>query len=196
MARFFSKAAIAAVIGCMGTVAHADVLNFDNLGAGFGWFTANYQGFKFGTNSAATNAWFYTSDPSPFYTPKSGTVYVATDFQLYSGGLWDDTQPITNTVDFRFDGAWFSGGDQVRYKLFNDGMLVHTSADSVVLGRTPVWVPSGYMGFIDSVVVVGRQGYYAMDDFTYAPVPEASSLAMLSVGLLTLGAVIRRRRAS
>lgn len=189
----FRKAAISVVVGCMGTVAHADVLNFDDLNLGLAFFTANYKGFKFGTNSAADNAWFYTSFATAEYQPKSGRIYVATDYRLYPGGLWDETQPITNTIDFTFDGAWFSGNDQVRYRLFNNGALVHTSADSGSLTPTPSWVASGYTGLVDSVVVVGRQGFFAMDDFTATPVPEVSSWALLSVGLLAVGALIRRR---
>ncbi len=193
MANFFRKAAVATVIACMGTAGHAAVFTFEELPVGLAFFTSNYQGFKFGTNSAATNAWFYTSFATADYRPSSGRTYVATDFQLYTGALFEDAQPITNVIDFKFDGAWFSGGDQVRYKLFNDGVLVHTSADSAVLTGTPSFVPSGYAGFIDSVVIVGRQGFYGMDDFTATPVPEMSSVVMFAAGLLTLGAFMRRR---
>jgi hypothetical protein len=193
MPQVFRTLAVAAAIGCIGTASHANVLTFEELPAGLFFFTSNYQSFKFGTNRASDNAWFFTSLSDADYQPSSGRTFVATDFQLYKGGLWDDTQPITSTIDFRFDGAWFTGNNQVRYKLFNDGQLVHTSADSEVLNPTPQWVASGYAGFIDSVVVVGRQGFYAMDDFTATPVPEASSVAMFAAGLLTLGALMRRR---
>lgn len=193
MPQVFRKLALAAVIGCIGTAGHAAVYTFEELPVGLAFFTSNYQGFRFGDNSAVTNPWFYTSFSTADYQPSSGRIFAATDYRLYSGGLWDETQPITNATAFKFDGAWFSGGDQVRYKLFNDGVLVHTSDVSAMLSGTPVWVPSGYDRFVNSVVVVGRQGFFAMDDFTATPVPEASSLAMFAAGLLTLGAFMRRR---
>jgi hypothetical protein len=195
MVAVFRKTALAVVIGCIGSAAHADVLNFDDLGNALRFFTANYQGFKFGTNSAADTAWFHTGTATVDYTPHSGRVFAATDYQLYDNeNPWEATQGITNTVDFTFDGAWFSGGDQVRYQLYNNGALVYTSADSAMLSAVSSWVPSGYTGLVDEVVIVGRQGFYAMDDFTFnSPVPEAGSLALFSAGLLALGALIRRR---
>lgn len=197
MSDVFRKAVLAAFIGSAATVAHADVLNFDDFSNGLRFFTANYQGFKFGTNNASDNAWFHTSSATVDYTPHSGAIFVATDFQLYNNtNPWEATQPISNTVPFKFDGAWFSGGDQVRYQLYSGGSLVYTSADSQVLTAVSSWVPSGYMNLVDSVVIVGRQGFYAMDDFTFnSPVPEAGSLALFTAGLLGLGALVRRRQA-
>jgi len=196
IARLTRKAVAASALAAMAAMAptaHADVLNFDNLPAGVSFFTANYQGFQLGTNSIATTAWFHSDEETAFYNPSSGTKFVATDFQLYTGALFEDAQPISSTVDFVFSGAFFSGGDKVRYKLYNDGNLVFTSADSPTLTGTPIFVPSGYVGLVDSVVIVGKQGFYAMDDFTYAPVPEPGTYGLMAAGLLGLGAYMRRR---
>jgi len=44
-------------------------------------------------------------------------------------------------------------------------------------------------------VIVGRQGYYAMDNFTYAPIPEPGTYGLMALGLLGVAAAARRRKA-
>lgn len=181
--------------------AQAAVLTFENAlptPTGPNFFLADYFGFKFGTNDLATTAWFYTDQITPFYTPQSPSHYIATDFQLYTGGAFEAAQSITSAVDFVFDGAWFSGEGQIRYQLYNNGALVHTSGNSVALNDTqPIFFASGYSGLVDELVVLGKQGFYAMDDFTYNTrqnvVPEPTSLALvLLAGAVGVG-VTRRR---
>lgn len=195
MTTVFRKSVVAIAVACSSLSAQADVLTFEELGAGLAFITANINGFTFGTNSAATNDWFRTSFATVNYVPQSGQVFLATDPLgfVYVPGQLTDAQPISNTTAFKFDGAWFSGGDQIRYKLFVGDTLVHTSADTTIFAGFNTFVPSGYTGFINKVVVVGPQTRYAMDDFTYTMVPEASSVAMFAAGLLTLGALMRRR---
>ena len=179
-------------------VASAAVLNFDDLVGGPAFFLSNYQGFQFGTNNVATTAWFYTDLTSPPYVPHSGTQYIATDFQLYNNGLNDPTQAISRSTPFVFNGAYFSGNDTITYQLFLGSNPVHTSTASAPLTGTSTFLASGYSGNVTSVVIVGHQGFYALDDFTYnvgvTAVPEPETLPLLAAGLLCLGAAIRRRR--
>lgn len=206
MKNAFVKAAVAAALVVSGASSQAVVLNFDNL-PGFGFFTSNYQGFTFGDNSAATNPWFFTNTSTPFYVPSSGAGFVATDFQLYNNSNpAEATQPIYNPTAFNFQGAFFSGGppDTITYRLYTgvptapgslNGMsLVYTSPASAALTSTPTFIASTYTGFVNAVVIVTRQGYYAMDDFTYAPVPEPATYGMLLAGLAAVGVVARRRK--
>ncbi len=205
MKNVFIKAAVAAAMVVGGVSAQAAVLDFEI--PGFNFFTSNYQGFSFGDNSLATNPWFYTNASTSFYVPNSGTGFVATDFQLYNNSNpAEATQPIYNPTAFNFQGAYFSGGppDTITYRLYSGvqtipgsvaGMsLVYTSPASAALTSTPTFIASTYSGFVNAVVIVTRQGFYAMDDFTYAPVPEPATYGMLLAGLAAVGVVARRRK--
>jgi hypothetical protein len=179
-------------------VASAAVLDFDDLN-GFAFFTAPYKGFVFGDIANNLSAWIYDNKNAPPLNAQSQPTHVGTNFQQATpGNKFEDSQPITNPVDFRFDGAFFSGYDdvQVKFKLSLNGNVVYTSpAPSAFLSATPTFVASGYSGFVDSVVIVSEQGYYAMDDFIYNPIPEPSALALMVAGLGAVGFLARRRKA-
>jgi hypothetical protein len=189
-----ARAAAAVALACVAQAGNAAVLNFDDLTSTTlpDWFTADYHGFRFGTNNTATTAWFFTDEVSPNYGASSGNQYVSTDFNLYSGAPFEATQGITSAVDFVFNGAYFSGFDQIRYQLYNNGVLVHTSADSALLDATPRFVTSGYNGLVDEIVILGTQGLYAMDDFTYN-VPEPTSLALVLLAGVAGALTLRRK---
>lgn len=198
MIAFLRAAAAAAALSTLAPVVSAEVLSFDDMTNGPTFFTSDYQGFKFGTNNMATTAWFSNDEISASYPFKSASTVVGTDFSLYTpGNLAEAAQGITRALDFTFQGAWFGGFSQIQFRLYNDGKLVHTSAMSGELGSQSAFVASGYAGLIDEVVIVGEQGYFVMDDFTYSTpaVPEPESYAMMLLGLATLGAMVRRRKA-
>lgn len=197
MIKLSLRSLCAVVLSCAASFAHASVLTFDDLGAGQAFFLSNYNGFMFGTNDIATTAWFHTDEASTFYKPHSGSVYIATDFSLYTAAPFGPTQPISNTTAFVFNGAWFTGGDPIVYQLYAGNTLVYTSGSSAILTNVPQFVASGYSGLVNSVVIVGHQGYYALDDFTYnqtttAVVPEPGTVALF--GAAALAAIVARRR--
>ena len=163
------------------------------------FFVSSYHGFNFGNNDIDTNPWFYSDEVSSFYVPKSAPTYVATDYRLYqTQPIYTGTQPISNATAFVFDGAWFTGGEPVGYELYNGSTLVKTTGPSPTLTNMPLFVSSDYAGLVTSVVVFGRQGYYAMDDFTYntAAIPEPQTNALMLAGLAVVGASMLRRRRS
>jgi hypothetical protein len=181
------------------------VLTFEDvpLSTGAHFFVADYHGFKFGTNSSLTTQWFYTDQVSPDYLPQSPSHYIATTPVVGppTGALFEAAQSITSVTDFVFDGAWFTGlGDNIRYQLYNNGVLVHASTDSQTFSDTaPIFAHSGYTGLVDEVVILGRIGFYALDDFTYnegTGIPEPTSLALvLLAGAAGVGATRRRAAA-
>lgn len=202
------RIAAAAVAACSAQMAGAVVLNFDDLTYYFPpgppaiqeeWFTSNYNGLKFGDNATATNHWFYSMRSIPgVYGPSSGNTFAATDVAKYSGSVLERLaagQTITSANDFVFNGAAFTGYDQIQYELYNNGGLVYTSAVCTLNLDNPVSCASGYAGLIDEINILGSQGYYAMDDFDFTPtaVPEPNGLALvLAAG--AAGALVTRRR--
>ena len=210
MFRSFRTAATTALI--LATLpASADVLTFNDL-SGLAFFTSDYQGFRFGTNSASTNAFFYSNDQSVY--PAFGGVgsYVAVDPALYnnsnffqgttSATLAGPLQLITSATPFQFQSAFLAGSgrpETIGYKLYAGSTLVFTSTP-VAVNLNYTEVSSGYAGFITGVEIFGHQGYYALDNFTYSrsvvsAVPEPATFTLVFAGLAAAGgAAVRRRR--
>lgn len=200
------RIAVAAAAVCGAQMANATVLNFDDLNGYLPpgppaiqeeWFTATYNGLSFGDLSPTTNSWFYSQRAIPgVYRASSGNTFAATDFASYTGAVLESLLPgqtITSTTDFVFNGAAFSGYDQIQYQLLNNGAVVHTSAVYNLVADTPLFYASGYAGLIDEINILGTQGFYAMDDFTFNQVPEPNGLALvLAAG--AAGALVTRRR--
>ena len=200
-------AVVAAAAACGVQMAGAAMLNFDDLN-GYQppgppaiqeeWFTTVYNGFTFGDLSPTTNSWFYSQRAVPgVYRASSGNTFAATDFASYTGAVLESLLPgqtIKSATDFVFNGAAFSGFDQLQYKLLNNGAVVHTSAIYNLVADTPLFYASGYAGLIDEVNILGTQGFYAMDDFNFTPnaVPEPNGLALVLVA--AAGVLVSQRR--
>jgi hypothetical protein len=201
MIRYIRNIGLAAILTCASiTPAFASVLTFDDLGPGSQYLLSNYDSFQFGTNNSQDTAWFYSDNAGGNYQPQSGSTFLATDASLYSGAAYEATQSISRATDFVFDGAYFSGVSAIGYQLFLNGALVFSSNPSAGLTDTPAFVASGYSGAVDSVVILGQQGYYALDNFTYhdvvTAVPEPSSWALMILGFGIVGGAMRRRSTS
>jgi hypothetical protein len=178
----FLKMAVAGLVLSVSGFANATILDFEDL-AGSGLFNSlpnNYAGISW-----AANFWAYDAPQGP-YNAHSGDVRLAangnnpgdTSFTFLNGGV-------------TFDGAWFAGNSvDVHWELFSNNNLVHTSAVLNVSASTE-FLTSGYIGQVDRVRIIGQSGQYVMDDLTFTSamqVPEPSTLAILSLGLMGLAA--------
>jgi hypothetical protein len=177
--------------------AQAKVISFEDLGPGAQFVLSSEDGFDFGTNNIFDTAWFYSDQANGVYQSHSGSTFLATDASLYTGQSYEAAQAITRSTPFIFDGAYFSGLSDVGYELYLDTKLVFASKTATKVSPSATFIASGYKGAADSVVIMGKQGYFALDDFTYhnvvTSVPEPTSWLLLIVGFGAIGATLRRR---
>lgn len=154
----FAAAVLAA--GLAAVPAQAVVVSFDDL-SGTGVLSSGYSGVNWGSN------WrFFDSTQMP-YTPASGTQRIYRNYTIW--GVGDAAIPFTFTTDVVFVGAAVSGYavNPVTFLLYNDGVLVHTSA-AYTPSSTPGFAASGYTGAVDEVRVSGRQ-IATLDNITFSP---------------------------
>ena len=198
------QALAAAALATTVMAASAVELTFDDL-AGSEGFTAPYQGFVFtysqgprGVGCNCAGSWYWSDDNSgvaPYY--KSPFTSLSTDYEFIRGiPKYGESLPITTVAGpIRFDGAWFTSIDviEIRFHLYYHGADVAQSNFLLLPPDNPaVFLASGYAGPVDKITVEGYQGYFAMDNFSYAPVPEPGTYAMLMAGLLGLGLMARK----
>jgi hypothetical protein len=167
---------------CLTAAAQATVVNFDDL-SGEGLVPDGYGGINWG------GAWtHYDQEQDPYFPQSPAQRVYPTNNEPTA--LFSFVNP-----DRVFQGAWFSGFmESVSFRLFNDGMLVHTSS-SLVPTAAPGFLASGYGGPVDEVEVVSAANFWVMDDVTYdaTVVPEPASVCLIGAGAVGLF-VVRRRK--
>ncbi len=103
-------------------------------------------------------------DDVGYGTPVSGTHFI---FNAYAGdGEW-----MTLQAPAVFVGAWVanphSATPTFRFELYRNGVLVATSS-AVTLRKAMQWVPSGYAGPVDRIVMRIPSGFWwVMDNLTF-----------------------------
>lgn len=157
--------------------ASATVVNFDSL-RGAGPMPGLYR------DIAWEQGWYYLSSAFPPFNAHSSPTSVFSDANEKSFTFLDGDQV--------FKGAWFAGYYYVSFKLYNEGVLVHSSSTLELFGTGPArFLATGYKGFVDAVTVAGIAGAYVMDDVTFrGEVPEPGVPELMIVGMLA-AAVLR-----
>lgn len=201
MKNSFVKAAAALALASGAVGAQALVLDFNDL-VGNNYFTQDYMGFQFGTNSSATNDWIYNSTQDVF-NPTFGGGWVGTScgspFPICETTVVRDSQAISSDTAFHLNSVVLSGMDAfggtltLNFKLYSGNALVATEQFTLSPISTAKTYNFTYAGLIDSFVINGIQAYYAMDDINVTPVPEAGTWALMLAGMGVVGAVARRR---
>jgi hypothetical protein len=152
----------------------ATVITFDDL-IGQALVPDGYGGITWGGD------WIYYTEPQGPFNPHSSPARIYTS---------DASASFTFDSSVIYDGAWASGvlvpSVSVTFQLFLEGSLVATSA-ALVVTDIPAFLPSGYDGYIDQVIVQSNSpGQYVLDDITFT-VPEPSTIVCLLGGIAALG---------
>lgn len=158
----------------------AAVVNFDDL-SGQDPLEGLYAGIDWGTGM-----WEYYDWPQNPYTPQSPPV------RIFAYELEAPFSFVEDNVVFQ--GAFFSGEsfNQVHFELFDSGNNLLWTSPELTPTDVPTWLSSGYSGVVKTVKVVSTDLSWVMDDVTYTPIPEASTLPLFGLG--TLGLLVGRRR--
>lgn len=152
--------------GSTATAQRLVVVDFDSL-SGFAPIPDGYA------DVADWGNWAASPNADANYFPLSGS-----HFALPVG----PGAPILFGQDVIFEGAWAVGqpgppppfGTHITWSLYNDGVLVHTSAPVYTDVIAHQWVPSGYSGLVDEVRHDYTSFTWAADDFTYTIPLEAT----------------------
>ena len=164
------------------------VLNFDDVsapGPGVVSIPAGYGGVNW-----AVNMGIWGFDQSP-YLPQSPPNRVLFN-RNFESGVAESLVSFINGPKI-FDGAYFSGQDNVQLNLYSGQTLVATSGVlSLGTGSGPFFLQSGYAGPVDMVGIVGTRGAFAMDNFTFETVPEPSTFVLAALGAVAVLAACRR----
>jgi hypothetical protein len=139
-----------------GAFAETVVIDFDDYEGPLMPIPEGYAGFP------NWGSFAYSSETQPpVYVPHSGSTYTV------SVG---SPAPIVFDDYYVFSGAWFIGyaSNGIAYELYEDDVVVYTS-EVTMLDETYQWIPSGYDGMVNKVLILYAVGTntWAMDDFTY-----------------------------
>jgi len=158
------------------------VLTFDDVATGGVPMPPGYGGVNWPNN---VGIWGFDQPP---YTPQSPPNRVRFNYNGEEGVA--ETLVAFIGGPKIFDGAYFSGFNDVQFKLYSGVTLVGLSSvlSLGTVGSGPTFLASGYAGPVNLVGIVGNrspQGF-AMDNFTFHDAPEPSTLLLLAIGAISL----------
>lgn len=180
------QALISLLLALCSSLASAGVVGFDDLAGDDSTYIANgYQGFDWGNLGVLdASAW-----PGSGYA--NGGVS-GPNVAFNHGGA---TVTISKAGGFDFLGAFFTSAwydQELSFEGSRNGQLLFaTEASWVIDTLAPQWIALDWRG-IDTLTIYNSSGtQWAMDDFTFAEVPEPGTLALF--GVAAAGWMARRR---
>jgi len=196
----FRAVTLAVAVISTAPLANAVVLTFDDL-TGSQFFTSNYQGFQFGDNNINTTDWYWDTSVNPFNLAFSAPTWVGTACALppNSCTVQRDSQPIYNATPFTFTSLALSGDVNLIVKAYV-GLYSPAAIPAFTIAINDLTAVSkiyntGNATLINSIVIAGFQGFYALDNLNVTPIPEPETYALMAFGLLAVvGFAAKRNR--
>jgi hypothetical protein len=186
----------------VGGQAHATVVNFDNLSYNTALTGANshYAGLTWEMGNAG-----YNGNTGYWMTPSSGSEYphslphnIINAWGSTLTGIGFPQQVNVAGAYFAAQGSAGSSTTGVRIHGYRGGSEIAVTDWFSAISTTPAWFAMNLTAVdrivVQSVPVDSGGGWYGMDDLTYAPTPEPSTLVLLGIGAISLLAYAWRRR--
>lgn len=193
--------ALAACLCLMPLRATAVVVNFDDLPYEFVLTGTNYAGLSWEQGNAG-----YQGNIGAWHTPPAKNSNPNTPPHNVINAWGSTLIGIRFPTPVNFEGAFFaSQGDPslpltpgVRVHGYLLGVETEVTGWFTDLDTHPDWFAVN-LGNVDRIVfesipTEGGGGWYGMDDLTYTPVPEPSSILALLTGLVGIGGIAVRKR--
>jgi hypothetical protein len=197
MKRWMVGIAVMAVLMVAGTArASVDVLTFDDLPTPdlmHGDIPNGYGGLNW------SNLWYLNGDTFSFRGNHAYQPGVVSPHNVAFNAGGNSTATVSGGV-FTFNGAYltsvYDDNTQITVTGYLSGATI-CSRTVTVNHSGPTWFAADYVGIDSLRFASSNRQFFAMDNFTFAPVPEPSSIVILSgLGAMGLVAIAWRRARS
>jgi PEP-CTERM motif len=177
--------------------AQATILTFDDLAGNTSAVPNGYGGFNWNNQTTVGSL---DSQTGTYQNTGYGAGTVSGTNVIYN---WGGSSPVEITLagagTFTYNGAYFTAAwvnETVSFTGLLNGVVLDTSGAYAINTSTPEFIALNWSG-INELIISNTGAQWAMDNFTFnaaTKVPEPVSMALLGVGMIGTGVMVRRRQ--